>query len=233
MAKLCIESILSKTSSIEGWLSDEVAELLIKFARNSSVIVEVGSWKGKSTINMALANSKAKIYAIDPFTGSQEHQHLADHDIDTFKAFLKNCRDFNVDGQITPLRMNSDEAVSQIEEEIDLLFIDGSHEYPDVKADFENLFPKLKSGGVIAFHDSKWSGVKKVLWEDFFPNKNISGIQRIEDTSFARKLKIGKAKHRETNRAYLELEKSKQKMKNLKRRLKRLGTRLGHKGSLE
>lgn len=233
MGKKDVDTILKRTSQIEGWLSDEVAELLINLAKNSSVIVEVGSWKGKSTINMALANSKAKIYAIDPFTGSQEHQYKADTDIDTYEAFLKNCRDFNVAGQIIPLRMNSHEAVSHIKEEIDLLFIDGSHEYPDVKADFENLFPKLGPGGVIAFHDSKWSGVKKVLWEDFFPHKNIGSIQRIEDTSFARKLKKPKTSHLEANKSYLELEKRKQRMKNLKRRLKKLGTGLGFKRSLE
>lgn len=36
---------------------------------------------------------------------------------------------------------------------LDFLFIDGGHEYKDVKADYENYAPLVKPGGIIAFHD--------------------------------------------------------------------------------
>ena len=36
---------------------------------------------------------------------------------------------------------------------IHLLFIDGSHEYEDVLADFRNFYPHVIPGGIVAFHD--------------------------------------------------------------------------------
>jgi cephalosporin hydroxylase len=36
---------------------------------------------------------------------------------------------------------------------LDFLFIDGDHSYEGVKADFQNYFPHVKPGGIVAFHD--------------------------------------------------------------------------------
>lgn len=35
----------------------------------------------------------------------------------------------------------------------DFVFIDGSHTYPDVRADWENYSPMVRAGGLVAFHD--------------------------------------------------------------------------------
>ena len=111
---------LNLIAQIEGWLSDEVAELLMSFAARVSkgVIVEVGSWKGKSTVGMALANPNCKIYAVDPFTGSQEHEHLAASKVDTYSEFVENIQKYQVKEQITPLRMTSREALHEVKEDI-------------------------------------------------------------------------------------------------------------------
>jgi predicted O-methyltransferase YrrM len=37
--------------------------------------------------------------------------------------------------------------------EIDMLFIDGNHDYPAVKEDFEDWVPRLAKGGILAMHD--------------------------------------------------------------------------------
>lgn len=49
----------------------------------------------------------------------------------------------------------------------DLLFIDGSHSYEDVKSDWENYYPFVAKGGIIAFHDisSERFGVKRFWLE--------------------------------------------------------------------
>jgi cephalosporin hydroxylase len=38
---------------------------------------------------------------------------------------------------------------------IDYLMIDGDHRYEGVKNDFEKMFPLVRTGGIIAFHDVK------------------------------------------------------------------------------
>lgn len=226
---------LNLIAQIEGWLSDEVAELLMSIAARVSkgVIVEVGSWKGKSTVAMALANPRVKIYAVDPFTGSQEHEHLAASKVDTYSEFLENIQRYQVSEQITPLRMTSREAVHNVEEDVSMVFIDGSHEYDDVKLDFDTWFSRLVPGGVILFHDSKWQGVKRVLWEDFYLQELLGPIGRVEDTTFARKLSSPKSEFIFHNKNLLKLEFDKHRLKRLKRKLKRLGTRLKQDDSIE
>jgi predicted O-methyltransferase YrrM len=46
-----------------------------------------------------------------------------------------------------------DSAVVNFPETLDVLFIDGSHEYQDVAADYEKHRSSVKEGGVILFHD--------------------------------------------------------------------------------
>ena len=53
-------------------------------------------------------------------------------------------------------------------QEIDLIFIDGSHQYNYVKVDSENAFKMLRPGGVIIWDDYatvQWPGVTKALNE--------------------------------------------------------------------
>lgn len=65
---------LSKNTAndIEGWLADVEGALLYSLARKcnaNGVIVEIGSWKGKSTIFIAKgseAGQRVRVYAIDP-----------------------------------------------------------------------------------------------------------------------------------------------------------------------
>lgn len=45
------------------------------------------------------------------------------------------------------------------------LFIDASHDYDSVKADFLSWSPKLHNDGILAFHDSYAPGVSKFLGE--------------------------------------------------------------------
>jgi cephalosporin hydroxylase len=45
------------------------------------------------------------------------------------------------------------------------IFIDADHSYEGVKADFEAWSPLLKSGGEIAFHDTNYEGVTRLLEE--------------------------------------------------------------------
>jgi hypothetical protein len=58
------------------------------------VLVEIGSWKGRSTICIAIgskAGKKNKCYAIDPHTGSSEHK-IKGKDIWTFDEFKKEYK---------------------------------------------------------------------------------------------------------------------------------------------
>ena len=62
---------------IDGWLTLKEGKLLYNLSKknDNGVIVEIGSWKGKSTIYLAHGSKngkKNKVYAIDPHEGLTE-----------------------------------------------------------------------------------------------------------------------------------------------------------------
>lgn len=154
---------------IDGFLTNREGQLLYSLAHACpplSQAVEIGSWKGKSTIWLAqgfIDNGKPGcIYAIDPHTGSSEHQ-LNNASVWTFDQFKENIKKSNVGAIIKPIVKTSSAAVNETPAAINLLFIDGAHEYEFVNEDYALYAPRLVEGGFIAFHDTPWPGVQKVI----------------------------------------------------------------------
>ena len=160
---------------VEGFLSDREAYSLFLLAsklKGKGVIVEIGSWKGKSTVCLAkgleTVSNKCgnkdyyKIYAIDPHTGSSEHNE-GNKKVWTFDEFKRNIKEAKVEDCIVPIVKTSVDAKKDVKEPVEVLFIDGAHEYEFVKLDYETWFDKLVDVGYIAFHDTPWEGVKKVV----------------------------------------------------------------------
>lgn len=165
---------------------------MAKLCPPNGVIVEIGSWKGRSTIWLAKgsqAGAKVKIYAIDPHTGSGWHKKRTRTKIWTQPEFLANLKKARVNKLVTPLVKTSAQArLSWGNKPIALLFIDGDHDYPLVKKDFQLWTPLVMPYGVIAFHDSDWSGPKQVLREDIYCSNNFGHIGRLGTITYATKL---------------------------------------------
>lgn len=147
------------TENIGGWLTEAEGLSLYNIAKKiktGNLIVEVGSWKGKSTIclgNGSKDGNNAKIFAIDPHTGSSEHQKMFGK-VDTFEEFKENINRAGVSEFVEPVRETSENAAKNFNQKIEFAFIDGAHEYSFVKLDFNLWFPKVMNGGFLAFHDS-------------------------------------------------------------------------------
>lgn len=169
--------------SVDGWLADSEANLLYDLAaqcRGRGVIVEIGSWQGKSTVMMgggSMAGAKVKIHAIDPHTGSPEHGQMFGK-VWTFDRFQENIKKAGVDSLVVPIIKFSDAAVDDVQEPIELIFVDGAHEYEAVKSDFEKWFPKVIEGGVMAFHDTLgWPGPRKVVEDHLFKGHHFRKVR--------------------------------------------------------
>ena len=164
-----IEQIKRLASEIDGWLSDAEGELLYKLAKNvpkGQAIVEIGSWKGKSTLWLAKgaeAGHKNKVFAIDPHRGSESH--VSEGEENTYPIFLANLSKAGVKDRVAPLVMASDEAIRYWHENIGLLWIDASHEYKDVKRDFLLWKQYLSFGALVALHDCNKPGPAYVTQE--------------------------------------------------------------------
>jgi predicted O-methyltransferase YrrM len=169
---------------VPGWLSDEEGEALYEYARactGTGVIVEIGSWKGKSTICLGLgsrAGKGVKIFAVDPHA---DYRH---------GDFKDNIERAGIADLVTPVKGLSQEVVSDFDEPIELLFVDGSHEEDDVREDFEQWVPKVVEGGVVAFHDTTWhAGVRRVVAEKIYGSREFTDVRFvIGSTTVARKV---------------------------------------------
>jgi MMP 1-O-methyltransferase len=169
---------------VPGWLSDEEGEALYELARGCTgrgVIVEIGSWKGKSTICLGLGSKAGKgvrIYAVDPHA---DYRH---------GEFKENVERAGIADLVTPVKGLSQEVVDQFEEPIELLFVDGSHEEADVREDFDKWVPKVVEGGTVAFHDTTWhDGVRRVVAEKIYGSRRFKDVRFvIGSTTVARKV---------------------------------------------
>lgn len=168
-------------------ISIKEGNLLYQLAKFSTgAIVEIGSWKGYSTIWLArgsLAGNKSKVYAIDPHTGAAIHKQMYG-EVDTFNDFIKNIKDLEVDSVVIPLRMTSEQAVKKWDgSQIDLLWIDGDHMLPD--KDLEMWYPYVKFGGIIALHDTTtWEVPNRVAMEMYKSDRFVN-ICRIGSITYA------------------------------------------------
>jgi hypothetical protein len=112
-----------------------------------------------------------KFYLIDPYTETLDS-------ISGDKRFLKAQKLLvKFDKKIQFIRKTSEEAVKDLPDDIDFIYIDGRHEYKSVKKDIELYYSKVRKGGFIGGHDF-WGneiGVCKAAIE--FAQKNNLNLQ--------------------------------------------------------
>ena len=132
--------------------------------RPGGVYLEVGSWQGLSAILvscglLAHVNIGARVFAVDTWAGSPEHQGMTILQGDgLYQTFLRNVELSGVGPFITPVRGPSPAvAAAWTGPPIDLAFIDGDHSYEGCLADIEAWRPHLAPGGRMLGHDA-WPG---------------------------------------------------------------------------
>lgn len=184
-----IDAIVKLSKSIDGWLTDKEVAFLYLAARKLSPrghVVEIGSWKGRSTVCLALGSMHSKgkkIFTVDPHIGSREEKSSY-----TLPEFRRNLRRHSVARYVKALVMKSEEAAWKWRSgKISFLWIDGSHEYKDVRKDFLLWEKYLIDGGVIAFHDSFYGGPSRVIENYIMRSGKFSGIGHVDYITFARK----------------------------------------------
>ncbi|HXG50935.1 MAG TPA: class I SAM-dependent methyltransferase [candidate division Zixibacteria bacterium] len=173
-------------------LTEEEVRFLYRLSRfkpEAGVIVEIGSFKGKSTIALASGAAgglNAKVYAIDPHLPIPEEGYSEY----TEAEFLRNIDAWGVGDCVVPMITTSERAAENWSRPIRLLWIDGDHRYGAVRLDFKLWEPHVVEGGIIAMHDSiRKPGVKRVLWEEVFRSGRFRDIMIVDNITAVRKVK--------------------------------------------
>jgi predicted O-methyltransferase YrrM len=206
MHTIDIENQELTPQEVGGWLKDTEGRALFGLAKKCTgrgVIVEIGSWKGKSTIWLGRGSRLGRgvqIHAIDPHTGSPQHREALG-EVWTFDEFKQNIKRAKIDDLVVPHVDFSDAVARTFDEKVELIFIDGLHEYEGVKIDFDMWFPKVVDGGWIAFHDSTcWDGVRKVVTDELFKSGHFRHMRFTASIAYGQKVASTTALERVGNR---------------------------------
>ena len=120
--------------SQHGWLHPTVAEVLASnLSDETAIVVEVGSWLGKSARFILDHAPHAQLYCIDTWQGSPEHQarpEWRDKLPTLYETFLSSCWDYR--DRLYPVRMDSLDGLNLLAGEgvtPDLVYIDGDHSF--------------------------------------------------------------------------------------------------------
>lgn len=145
-------------------------------------MLEIGSYKGESTFMFASSGIFSEIHCIDPYQGNEEANDILEEKWDNVKQdFFTNTRYFN---NITLHQEYSYNIVDKFKDGyFDFIYIDGSHEYKDVKKDIQLYLPKTNH--LIGGHDyqKEWPGVVKAVNEIFGqPHKTYADESFIVNT---------------------------------------------------
>lgn len=156
--------------TVHGFMVPGQEKFLHNKARSlpeDAVILEIGSCQGRSTAAMAYGclGTRRRIVSVDTFSGNEGIMKV----VSRFKhIFRGNLRRLGLETFVSTQPGYSHPVVRAMPEEemFDFAFIDASHEYADVLLDFELVYPRVKPGGWIAFHDVApgWPGSWRV-WE--------------------------------------------------------------------
>ena len=160
------EQLDAALDGVEGWLDPTEAWALHETARmacscgSKPTMVEIGSYHGRSTISLAFgarAGGGGRVFAVDPQAWWPDQN----------ERFLANVKRAGIEDLVEQRRTYSSEAAKTFPaESVDVLFIDGDHDYPAVHDDIESWIPKVAPGGVVAFNDAVWwDGVRQALRE--------------------------------------------------------------------
>lgn len=174
-----------------GWGSDSPAFRELILAQKPRLIIEVGTWKGGSALQMASVLEEAKlpgtVLCIDTWLGALEFwTDLTDperygslrheHGWPTvYFQFLANVCHRHLQHRIVPFPQTSATGALWLRHyglRGDLIYIDGSHEEEDVYQDVLDYWEVLAPGGTLFGDDWSWDGVRLAV-ERFAREQNL------------------------------------------------------------
>lgn len=175
------EELLGEVETVEGYLAPNEIRFLALLAACPTAdgeILEIGSFKGKSTIILAKAavlSGNSRVNAVDPMTAPSETDPDLRGDASSFEDFKKNIETHDVAGKIQFHQTFSHELARTWDKPLRLLWIDGDHTYEGTKLDFDGFAPHLADKAIVAIHDvlHEFEGGIRVFMEDVLLSPNF------------------------------------------------------------
>ena len=160
-----------------GWLEEGTAALLAE-ACPGKLVLELGAWLGKSTRHIIDSGASAVI-SVDHWDPDKlmpwaqaKHPKLVPVIPVVYETFLANCWDRKYRNRLIPMRMDTRDALralSQLNVEPHVIFLDSSHEYEHTCEELgliDELFPSaVVVGDDWNWNERKWYPVRRAVCE--------------------------------------------------------------------
>ena len=167
--------------NVEGWASTGPLFDNLVTEYRPDIIIEVGTWKGASAINMALLMKQQGIdgvvICVDTWLGSLVHRSNAEWRNSLllkngypsiYFEFLSNVVAAGLANNILPIPQTSTNAylwLKQNSVQAPLIYIDADHDAVNVYSDISNYWELVSPGGALFGDDfvSAWPGVARAV----------------------------------------------------------------------
>jgi hypothetical protein len=164
--------------AVPGWLKEGQARLLFDYTRalpRGAVVLEIGSHRGKSSVVLAKAVQAigGRLICIDPFVDGRLFGGSG-----TRRDFERNIAAAEVDAVVELITEYSTEVRPHWDRPIDLLYIDGKHDYWTFSDDLR-WSEHLPPGAPILVHDAFSSiGVTLGILARVLPSRTYRYVER-------------------------------------------------------
>ena len=205
-----IDEAWEATRTVPGYLLENEARFLGLLAACTPAtgrIVEIGSFKGRSTVMLAKVAAHyglGQVVAIDPHNYNLSEKSGGGaaspaRPASTHDDFLKSLQTAGVTKHVEFHHALSKDVSFSWNEPIRLLWIDGDHTYQGAKDDFDGFAPHVKPGGVIALHDAlnAFSGPIRIFVEEMLRSKQFGPAGFVHSTAWAQFRPVDGDKFRE------------------------------------
>jgi len=182
-----IKAAVNEAAKVQGWMSWEELAYLAEKAKSATCVVELGSWKGRSTKAMAMT-CKGKIYAVDSWRGSTEGDatgvEAEQRGRETIKGeFYDNVAIEHKNVVVTDCEHAfAGTSLKHLAGTVDFAFVDGDHSFEHVKRDILTCLDLMAPGGILSGHDLNEPGVAKAVNELLPGAKSVGGTSIWEYT---------------------------------------------------
>jgi predicted O-methyltransferase YrrM len=157
-----VDEALALAAGADGGRSEDQGRRLCAAAarcRPGGRIVEIGSFRGRSTIVLASAAAAGvEVVAIDPHAGNdrgpQELAGFAAEAASDREVFRANLERAGVAERVRHVVAFSADAHGDVDDPIDALYIDGAHRYRPARADVRDWGARVMDGGTLLIHDA-------------------------------------------------------------------------------
>ena len=149
-------------NGIQGWMTLTELQWLFDMAQKMESIVEIGSWKGRST-HALCSGCPGTVTAVDHFRGSASdfNGHWEARAKDLSLVFINNVGFFP---NLELLKMESVEAAKLFpDKSVEMVFIDGDHSAESIMEDISSWKRKCKK--LICGHDINYGPTQLALYE--------------------------------------------------------------------